>query len=365
MPTPIRVPRVNNNDDTVRLSAVLVEPGTKISPGDELAEIETDKASFTVEAENEGYVLQFNAELDETVDVGSVLCWLGDSPDESAPVEAPAPNGASSTDGPTLKALLLLSQFGLTAAEVASDGDRLTAEDVLRHVKEYGSRQRAAEDSRQSSAAQPSAPGLFEELTPKMRGMLRMVSWHRDEAAPAYLEIEYDPTPWQEFAAAFQAEHKLLLSPLLGLMSWRLGQTAAQRPRLNSTIAEGQIYRYSQVNLGFTVQSAETLYMAVVKDAGSLAPDVFVRRLTDLQRRAMANRLEEGEMTGGTVAFTSMARWNVSRHMPILPPYHSLIVAHSAPGEGGAKLGATYDHRLLRGSEVASALMETARPPND
>jgi hypothetical protein len=69
-------------------------------------------------------------------------------------------------------------------------------------------------------------------------------------------------------------------------------------------------------------------------------------------------------MTGATIAFTSMARWNVSRHVPILPPHTGLIVAHSAPrGSGRAVLGATYDHRLLSGFDVVQVLQALAQPP--
>ncbi len=59
-----------------------------------------------------------------------------------------------------------------------------------------------------------------------------------------------------------------------------------------------------------------------------------------------------------------MARWNVSRHVPILPPQTGLIVAHSAPrGSGKAVLGASYDHRLLSGFDVVQVLQALATPP--
>jgi hypothetical protein len=69
-------------------------------------------------------------------------------------------------------------------------------------------------------------------------------------------------------------------------------------------------------------------------------------------------------MSGATLAFTSRARWNVSRHVPILPPHTGLIVAHSAPrGSGRAVLGATYDHRLLSGFDAVKVLQALVQPP--
>jgi len=59
-----------------------------------------------------------------------------------------------------------------------------------------------------------------------------------------------------------------------------------------------------------------------------------------------------------------MARWNVSRHIPILPPQTSLIIAHAAPKNAvNAVLGATYDHRVLTGFDVAQVLQALSRPP--
>ena len=50
MPIPLHTPRINNNDDTVRLTKVLVAVGGPIRRGDPIIDIETDKAVFTVES---------------------------------------------------------------------------------------------------------------------------------------------------------------------------------------------------------------------------------------------------------------------------------------------------------------------------
>ena len=124
MPTALRTPRINNNDDTVRLTSILVETGAAVHKGQSLAEIETDKATFDVEAEQDGHVLAILHQPGETVDVGSVLFWLGATPDEVVPEamdvrpasEAPVSSGAE----PTLKAAILLSEYNLSADQVPS-----------------------------------------------------------------------------------------------------------------------------------------------------------------------------------------------------------------------------------------------------
>jgi pyruvate/2-oxoglutarate dehydrogenase complex dihydrolipoamide acyltransferase (E2) component len=194
--------------------------------------------------------------------------------------------------------------------------------------------------------------------------MLSTVLWHRDRAAPGYLEIEYDPEPWNDYAAHYAKQNKLMLSPLLPLMAFRLVELAKASPRINATVVNERRYQYHQTNLGFTVQAGQTLYLAVVNGAQELSAARFIDALGEVQRHAMAHKLRPGESSGATLAFSSMARWNVSRHVPILPPNTSLIVSHAAPNASGhAVLGASYDHRLLSGFDAAQVLRALAQPP--
>ena len=173
--------------------------------------------------------------------------------------------------------------------------------------------------------------------------MLRTVTWQRDEAVPAYVELLYDAAAWDRIAADYQKRERLLLNPLLALMAYRLVAAAKENRRLASTIVGDQRLAYDNVNVGFTVQTDSALYLTVVEKADQLTCREFVIRLTELQRSAMAHRLRANETSGATVGFTSMARWNATRHIPVLPSYTSLIVAHAAPlPDGRGVLGATY-----------------------
>jgi pyruvate/2-oxoglutarate dehydrogenase complex dihydrolipoamide acyltransferase (E2) component len=364
MPKPVHTPRVNNNDDEVKLSHLYVDRGTKVRSGDPVAEVETEKATFTVEAEHEGYVLAVNGGLGEMLAVGSVLVWLGETPDEkveSAPAPRAAANGTERKE-PTLKALLLLKHYGLDAAEVPAGGAQLTAEDVRRFAA--GRAPATAKAARPAEASPLNAcPTREEPLTPEQRGMMRTVSWQREHAVPGYIEIEYDPAPWAQYAAEFKAAHGLWFDPMLSLLGWRLAQLAAEYPRINATVGGTAARLYEGVNLGFTVQADSTLYLVVVKSAGRMDAQSFVRELATLQLGAMRHALTPEQTSDATLSFSSMARWNVTRHMPVLPPETSLIVAHTATTNGAAHLGATYDHRLLTGYDVVRALQALARPP--
>ena len=241
------------------------------------------------------------------------------------------------------------------AQDVPASGDRLSAEDV-----EAFAASRTSKSG--TTGTTPETEGTLRPLSAEERGMLHTVSWHRDQAAAAYLEIEYDPGPWEQYAADYAGAHRLVMNPLLPLMAHSLASLTLETPRVNTTIVDGQPYEYLRVNLGFTVQAGDTLYLVVVRDAAALGPEAFLDRMGELQRRALGKKLRPEEGRGATVAFSSMARWNVSRHIPILPPYTSLIVAHAAPRGRAAVLGASYDHRVLSGSAVAGLLQKLSQP---
>jgi pyruvate/2-oxoglutarate dehydrogenase complex dihydrolipoamide acyltransferase (E2) component len=297
----------------------------------------------------------------DTVAVGTVAAWLGQSADEPVPDDAPAPTaGEEGTGEATGKARLLLRRHKLNAGDIPRAGPRLTAAEVETYL---------AARPRPAPHTDLPAPSDCAPLTPIERGMLATVAWQRDQAAAAYLEIDYDPRPWDTYAAAFATARRLLFSPLLALMAHRLA-TIAPGLGANGTLREGatpQRIRYRQVNLGFTVQAGETLYLCVVDSADSMKADGFVNRLADLQRRALGHKLTPAEMHGATIGFTSMARWGVRRHIPVLAPQTALMVAHCAKAADGtsAVLGATYDHRVLTGFDAARLLRGLAQPATE
>lgn len=364
MPRAVHTPRVNNNDDVVRLLRVLVERGDAVNAGDVVAEVETDKSSFTVEADESGFVLAVLPQVDDMIQVGSVLLWIGATPDEVVPDRHTPSTEEQQAAAPTVKAAQLLRKHGLRASDVrVGSGSRLTAEDVEAHIKATGLRTVTGVVRQQSPPDVPAVRGTRRDLTMEERGMLRTVLWQREEAVPGYVELEYDAAGWQQVAADYQQRQRLLLNPLLALMAYRLVEVSRQNPQLNSTIVNDQRFVYEDVNLGFTIQTETTLYLVVVENAAKLGCREFVDRLGELQRKASAHRLRPHECSGATIAFTSMARWNATRHIPVLPPHTALIVAHAAGlANGRGTLGATYDHRVLTGFDALTALSAVSQP---
>jgi len=361
----IHVPRINNNDDEVKLVELQVAVGSHVTQGQVVAQVETDKAIVDVEAGADGYVLAILGAVDDVVKVGSVLIWLGKTKEDAVPEpEKVKTTGVPSGSAPTAKARALLKEYGLDAAVVPVSGERLSVDDINCFMAAKGPAVKTATPKAQLVESLPEVAGELKPLKSEDRGMLSTVMWHRDVAVPGYIEMTYDPALWDTYAQEFGQRHGLLLSPLLPLMAWRLVELARDNARLNSTIVGTKRYEYSDVNLGSTVQVGDVLYLAVVRDSVRLGELGFVNSMVDLQRRAAGHKLGPRETQGTTVGFSSMARWKVARHIPILSPQTALMVAHTVGSDGVAVLGATYDHRVMNGSDVASTLRKLSRPAN-
>lgn len=363
----VHAPRINNNDDHVKVIALAVAVGDRVSRGAVVGQVETDKAIVDVESPAGGFVIGINAEIDRSVAVGSVLLWLGETVDEPAPADETrdAKTRPAGVGSPTARARLLLQRHGLSVDVVPRAGDRLTAEDVERYVatRNVGGRQRApAAEPVRAIPTPPEVEGTLYELRGEESGVIHTVSWSREFAVPGYIELEYDSDAWNAYAKAYAERHRLLLQPLLALMAWRLVQLAREMPILNATIVGDRRYQYKPVNLGFTVQAGDTLYLTVLREADALDEVHFVNASGDIQRRAAGHKLKPDEISGATISFSSMARWKVSRHVPVLPPYTALIVAHATSVSGTSVLGATYDHRVLNGFLVAQTLRKLSVP---
>jgi len=366
MAVPVHIPRLNNNDDTVKIAQIPKAVGDSVRAGDIVFEVETEKATIAIEAESNGYVLALNFAVGAEAPVGAVAGWIGAAPDEAIPDgNAQAAQILTGSDGMTAKARSLLRRHNLSAELIPLSGTRLTAADVENYLAANPAAAKAPPPVATGAADLP-ASAAFAPLTPIERGMLAAVDWQRHHAAAAYLEIEYDSRPWEAVAAAYALKHRLLVSPVLALMAYRLVRLAADHNSNGSLTDESKPrrIRYDQVNLGFTVQAGEVLYLCVVEAADRMDEAAFVIRLLDLQRRAMGHKLLPSEMRGATIAFTSMARWGVRRHIPILAPHTCFMLAHAAkPVDGGPEiLGATYDHRLLSGFDAVRLLKKVAKP---
>lgn len=372
----VQIPRINANDATVVVVAILVSQGDWVEAGDDLVELETDKSSIPIEAPISGYVLRILCQEGDTLAVGTPLVFLGTTKDEEVPATIaldfsslePEPRVVS----PTLKAQQLLNSYNLTVNDISvTPGKRLTVMDVVNHVNQKKDRiPLPSNDQNNPNEEEKHLPdGAWHPLLPHEKQIINRIAWQRLHAVPGYIEYGFESNQWRDYADAFLKKNRLMFDPLLGLIAHRLAQVVGQFPNANATLIGQRKWVYHDVNLGVTIQVGSTLRLPVICKAQKLDALTFVRQLSELQRGAIKGGSLPKESEDATLIFTSMSRWNVSRHIPILGHYNSLIVGYSLPRTGPQAgqgiFGATYDHQLLNGGEVAELLSRLVSPPKE
>ena len=296
-----------------------------------VAEVETDKSAASVESEQADTYSKVLCAVDDQVAVGGVLLWLGARADEPWP--ASKPDAVAPTAGwrlePTLKAARCSRSTGCPRRTCRRAGSGCPRPDVEAYVA-HGRAARGEHTEASSGAISPPlAPGGARPLSLEERGMLRTVSWQRDEAVSAYLEIEFDPKPWDEHAAAFAAQHKLMMSPMLPLIAYRLVTLVRETLEDQHDAGRRPVVSVPEVNWVSPFRPAKPCISWWRADAGSMDAAGFVSTLGELQRHAIGKKLRPGRKPGADHRLLQHGAMEHQPPHPDLAPCTSLMVAHA------------------------------------
>ena len=349
-PVAVLVPQVNPNDENAILVRWHVASGSRVAAGQPLATLETTKATFDVEAPQEGYAF-FDHSPKTLVTVGTAIAWISDRdtrPEVSARPEPVRPTTGTDADARiTRKALRLMKQHGLVAADFAGAG-RVDAGEVERRVQEM------ATDAR---PVVPEDAELLEQSSAKMIEVQTLGEVYR-HAIPSTVSITLScanvDARLRQVAAA--------IGPisLLELAICEVAALLAEFPDLNGYYAAGRAWRHTSIAIGFAINLGRSLRVPVVKQAAVLSQLEIARRVRDLSLRYMRDELQLDDLTGGTFTITDLSGHGVTHFVPVLNQRQAAILGICAerPGTRHRDLVLTFDHRMADGMRAALLLGE-------
>ena len=171
--------------------------------------------------------------------------------------------------------------------------------------------------------------------------MLRTVLWHHDHAVPGYVELSVRSGSWERAAAEYQKRERLLLESAAGFDG-----TPARAPRRRESEAELDDRRRQSSRIQrrqSRIHGSERLDALSHRcaECGGAGCREFVDRLGQLQRGALAHTLRSPDLTGATIAFSSMARWNVVAPCSSAAAVH---LVHRRPRRGPRRRGGARRH---------------------
>ncbi len=370
----MKVPSPGESITEVEIATWLVSDGDYVEKDQAIAEVDSDKATLELPAE-EGGIITLKAEEGDTVEVGQVVCLIDTSaarpegsaaPAEAAPNPEPVPapaaptatTYATGTASPAAKKMM--AETGASVAKGTGKDGRITKADVIDAVASMGSSdhgERAQTRKKMSS------------LRRKLASRLVTV---KNETAMLTTFNEVDMKPIFDLRNEYKNEFFEKHGVKLGFMSFfTLATTRALKmyPSTNSMIDGNELVSFDYVDVSVAVSGPKGLMVPVVRNAETLDFAGVESEIGRLASKVRDGKITVDEMTGGTFTITNGGVFGSMLSTPIInPPQSAILGMHNiiqrpvaVDGEVVIRpmmyVALSYDHRVIDGRESVGTLV--------
>lgn len=403
----IKVPSPGESISEVQLATWLVADGDFVEKDAEIAEIDSDKATLTLNAADSG-VIQLLAEVGDTIKVDAVVAKIDTSAARPAGSSTPAdkkeevPVKEESKAKAETKVAVVAEDKSVAGKPVTvQESSNLHVSPLARKVmqekdvsekdiEDYIRRIRIGKDdieevARGKKEVSPAsvAPasegwGGTREFERKKMSALRIKLAQRlvsvkNETAMLTTFNEVNMGRIMEIRKQFNDKFKRKHDISLGFMSlFTKAITIALRqyPQVNSMIDGDELIVYDYADIGIAVSAPKGLVVPVIRNAESLSLAGIERKIKELATKARDNKITIDEMTGGTFTITNGGVFGSLMSTPIInPPQSAILGMHNIVERPIAINGQvviapmmyvalTYDHRVIDGKESVSFLVK-------
>jgi pyruvate dehydrogenase E2 component (dihydrolipoamide acetyltransferase) len=414
----VAMPRLSDSMEEGTILKWLKSDGDEVQRGEELVEIETDKANMTYEADEAG-VLKIVAQEGDTLAVGETIAQIGgggggsptEEKAEEAPSEQPSEGGAGAAEeevervkqpepvatkeeepeprpegdgngrvkaSPIARRMAKELGVELSALQGSGPGGRIVKSDVEAAAANGGEKPAAAEEERVQEVPQPVAAGdggsgrgatRTEELTRLQQTIARRMAESKATAPEFVITCEVDMHDAVEFRKQLKAASGEAPAPSFNDFVVKASALAlTEFPRANGAYRDGKFELYSRVNVGIAVAGQDTLIVPTIFDADRKSLGQISRDARGLAERVRAGKITPPELSSGTFSVSNLGMFGIKRFTAVINPPQAAILAvgEMTPrpvvrdGEIAVRpvleLTLTCDHRILYGADAAQFL---------
>lgn len=386
----MKVPSPGESITEVEIAEWLVQDGDYVEKDQAIAEVDSDKATLELPAEESG-TITLKASEGDAVDVGSVVCLIDtsaakpkDNADSSASeskkvlkneakISKPSESTyASGTASPAAKKIL--AEKNLISSDVIGTGKdgRITKDDAIKAVPSMGKK------------IETKDRGVTRTKLSMLRRKVaeRLVS-AKNETAMLTTFNEVDMSPIFELRKKYKESFKEKHGVSLGFMSFfTLSVVRALRlfPAVNSMIDGKEMISYDFCDISIAVSGPKGLMVPVIRNAEKLSFLGVESEVKRLAIRAREGQITVDEMTGGTFTISNGGVFGSMLSTPIInPPQSGILGMHNIIERPVAVNGKvevrpmmyvalSYDHRIIDGKESVGflvAIKEALESPHE
>ncbi len=384
----IKVPPVGESITEVVLSRWAKKDGDFVEMDEVIAELESDKATFELTAEQAGTLKIIAAEGDNLA-IGAVVCRIekGNLATKSAEktVEKTATadqkavravaekeskdSYASGTPSPAAEKILAEKEIHPTTIKGSGIDGRITKGDALNAEAEK------AKPFVQTIVAQPVA-GYRNERKEKMSPLRKTVAKRlvavKNETAMLTTFNEVNMKPVMDLRAKYKDQFKDKHGVGLGFMSFftkSVCQALKDFPALNARIEDDSIVYNDFIDISIAVSAPKGLVVPVIRNVENMSLAQIEKSVLELAAKARDNKLSIEEMTGGTFTITNGGVFGSMMSTPIInAPQSGILGMHNIIERPIAEnkevvirpmmyVALSYDHRIIDGRESVGFLV--------
>ena len=371
----MKVPSPGESITEVEIATWLVKDGDYVEKDEIIAELDSDKATLELPAE-EGGVITLKANEGDSVDVGQVVCLIDTSKEGKSTkiveekTEEPAPSSDNTETTNSLKSDILspaakkiISENDINIQDLKGTGKdgRITKQDAMM----------AAKPSMGSSGTQKRGETRTKLSLLRRKVAERLVSV-KNETAMLTTFNEVDMSAIFDIRKKYKEKFKEKHGVNLGFMSFfTLASVKALKefPAVNSMIDGDQMITYDYCDISIAVSGPKGLMVPVIRHADKLSFKEIELQVKTLAERARDAKITVDEMTGGTFTISNGGVFGSMLSTPIInPPQSAILGMHNIverPIAVNEKveirpvmyLALSYDHRIIDGRESVGFLV--------
>ncbi|WP_343487430.1 2-oxoglutarate dehydrogenase complex dihydrolipoyllysine-residue succinyltransferase [Allomuricauda sp. d1] len=380
----MKVPSPGESITEVEIAEWLVEDGDYVEKDQAIAEVDSDKATLELPAEESG-TITLKAEVGDAVAVGEVVCLIdtdakkpdggGDAkpeekktakkeepPKKEAPKKEESKKETYASGTPSPAAKKILDEKGIEASSVSGTGrdGRITKDDAVKAVPSMGTPTGGSRGETRS------------KLSMLRRKVAERLVAAKNETAMLTTFNEVDMTPIFELRKQYKETFKEKHGVSLGFMSFftkAVIRALQEYPAVNSMIDGKEMITYDFCDISIAVSGPKGLMVPVIRNAENLTFRGVEAEVKRLALRARDGEITVDEMTGGTFTISNGGVFGSMLSTPIInPPQSAILGMHNIVERPIVRdeaiaiapvmyVALSYDHRIIDGKESVGFLV--------
>ena len=376
----IKVPSPGESITEVQLVNWIAKDGAYVEKDSDIAEIDSDKATLTVSAEESG-VLKILVQAGETVKVGSVIGKIDASvkatvqKEENAVAEKPAelkaepvmeiPAEKNEKVHVTPLARQIMKEKNLSENDVLGKL-KITKQDVLNAEKAVSVETFAKKKEITRNIERKKMSTLRLKLAERLvavKNQTAMLTTFNEVDMSAILALK------KQYNESFKEKYGVGIG-FMSFFTKAVTIALEQFPQVNAMIDGDELVFHNYADIGIAVSAPKGLVVPVIRNAEALSLAQIEIKIKELAGKARENKITLDEMTGGTFSITNGGVFGSMMSTPILnPPQSAILGMHNIIERPIARNGQvviapmmyialSYDHRVIDGRESVSFLVK-------